>query len=535
MRASLTATAMILTTFTSSWAQAPAPTSLEERVRSVLMTPGYENASWGILVVDSETGETIYERRADELFRPASVTKLYSCAMGLVELGADHRFRTPVVRRGEVRDGVLRGDLILIARGDPSMGGRTGPEGTLLFEDNDHTYAGSSGSSNAVLVASNPLAGLDHLARAVHDEGIRSIEGEVIIDDRLFDAAPSSGSGPRRVSPIVINDNVIDVVIAPGAKVGDRGVVTMVPATAFARMDALVETVEEGSRPELTVTVVGPRAFRVRGTIPVGHKPFVRIFEIEEPASFARALFIERLRERGVEVDATPLGSNPEDSLPPRDDVAGLPRVAEYVSPPFSESLRVILKVSHNLHASMLPLLVAAKHGERSLSDGLKREAAVLESLGVAAASISFGGGAGGSVSDLTTPRATVALLRGLAKRPDYPVFEAALPVLGRDGTLARAVSPESPARGHVRAKTGTYWVDNPLTGRSVITSKALAGTIDTAAGRKLTFAFFLNGVPIPARYQRVSDATLDAGRVLGRLAEVFYEWPSTAAASAPK
>ena len=70
--------------------------------------------------------------------------------------------------------------------------------------------------------------------------------------------------------------------------------------------------------------------------------------------------------------------------------------MAEYTSPPFSEYLRVILKVSHNLHASTLPLLLAARHGERTLQAGLKQEGIILKTLGVEPATISFGGGAGG-------------------------------------------------------------------------------------------------------------------------------------------
>ncbi len=134
--------------------------------------------------------------------------------------------------------------------------------------------------------------------------------------------------------------------------------------------------------------------------------------------------------------------------------------MAEYTSPPFREYLKVILKVSHNLHASTLPLLVAAHHGETTLGPGLRRGGDP-QGAGGRLATISFGGGAGGSRADLVTPRATVALLRRWRRGPSSPRYEAALPVLGRDGTLAKAVDADSPARGHVRAKTGTYWVDN--------------------------------------------------------------------------
>src|SRR5262245_22163912 len=111
------------------------------RVEAVLSTPGFENGHWGILVVDRKTGDTIYERHADQMFAPASVTKLFSTAAALVEFGAGYRFQTPLVRRGEVNEkGVLEGDVILVAQGDPCMGGRTGNDGTLVFKDEDHTY-----------------------------------------------------------------------------------------------------------------------------------------------------------------------------------------------------------------------------------------------------------------------------------------------------------------------------------------------------------------------------------------------------------
>jgi D-alanyl-D-alanine carboxypeptidase/D-alanyl-D-alanine-endopeptidase (penicillin-binding protein 4) len=208
--------------------------------------------------------------------------------------------------------------------------------------------------------------------------------------------------------------------------------------------------------------------------------------------------------------------------------------LGEYTSPPFREYVRVILKVSHNLHASTLPLLIAAHHGETTLEAGLRREGSILKGLGVDVATIAFGGGAGGSRADLVTPRATVALLRAMAARPEARAYEAALPVLGRDGTLAKAVAPESPARGHVRAKTGTYSVANDLLGKSVLTAKALAGYMETASGRPLVITFFVNNVPLDASGDGVSEATAAAGRVLGRLCEVVYLHDAPAESSPP-
>ncbi len=391
-------------------------TNLSKRVDAVLKTPGYANGHWGILVVDRKTGQPIYERDADQLFAPASVTKLFSTAAALVELGPNFRFQTPVVRRGEIDSkGTLNGDLILIAQGDLAMGGRTGPDGTLLFRDEDHTYA--NGNLRSEIVPTDPLAGLEHIAREVYAAGIHSIKGEVIVDDRLFARAQATGSGPSAISPMVVNDSVIDILAVPAAKVGDPALVTFQPVTQFVTMDAQVATVEAGQPAQLEVEAAGPWRVAVRGQLPVGHSRVVKVYEIDDPPSFARALLIEALRRHGVKVATSHLKLNEPGTLPPRAEVARLSRVAEYTSPPFREFLRVILKVSHNLHASTLPLLLAARHDEHTLAAGLVRQGSVLKGLGIDLRAISFGGGAGGSRADLVTPRATVTLLR--ACRPD--------------------------------------------------------------------------------------------------------------------
>jgi D-alanyl-D-alanine carboxypeptidase/D-alanyl-D-alanine-endopeptidase (penicillin-binding protein 4) len=209
----------------------------------------------------------------------------------------------------------------------------------------------------------------------------------------------------------------------------------------------------------------------------------------------------------------------PTAELPERDSYGRLTRVAVHTSPPLSEALKVILKVSHNLYASTLPLLLAVKNGKRTLPEGMRLQGKALAGLGVDVGSISLESGAGGGNGDRVSPRATVGLLLALAKRPDFPTFKAALPVLGVDGTLHDAVKPDSPARGKVWAKTGTYGDEDLLNGRMLLRSKSLAGVLTTAKGRPLAFAFFVNEVPLA----RGVGSTRE-GRALGRLCEIVYQ-----------
>ncbi len=113
---------------------------IAERVKPVINAAEYKHAHWGILFVDLDKGEVLYEHNADKLFVPASTTKLFSVATALHTFGPSYRFETPIYRRGDVDGaGKLDGDLILVASGDLTMGGRTTASGGIAFKDSDHT------------------------------------------------------------------------------------------------------------------------------------------------------------------------------------------------------------------------------------------------------------------------------------------------------------------------------------------------------------------------------------------------------------
>jgi serine-type D-Ala-D-Ala carboxypeptidase/endopeptidase (penicillin-binding protein 4) len=488
---------------------------LADKIRAVTDVPEYKAARWGILVVNCDSGKPVYEQNPDKLFLPASVTKLYTCATALCELGPDFQFQTPVYRRGEVQDKVLDGDLILVARGDLTFGGRRGKGGTTLFCDGDHTYA-NGGATNTRLTDSDPLYALDDLARQVALT-IKEVKGEVLVDDRLFARSRSTGSGPEIVSPMMVNDNVVDLTITPGSEEGDPATVRMRPETAYVQMDADVRTGKERSPPSITIEATGSAQFMVRGRIARKSPPLIRIYMVDEPNLWARALFIEALRRNGVKVAAS-LHRPRRFDLPARD--ARLPRAAEYKSEPLAEAVKVTLKVSHNLYASTLPILVGLQNGNGTPEAGLRQQAKLLRGFAVPPESVSFAGGAGGAQADSATPRATVGLLRAMAKHPVAPDYFDAIPILGVDGTLADAVPKDSPARGKVRAKSGTlswYDVQNE---RPLLRSKALAGELETAKGTKLYFAMFLNDVPLAPK-----GTAAEQGKVLGKICEIIHQY----------
>jgi D-alanyl-D-alanine carboxypeptidase/D-alanyl-D-alanine-endopeptidase (penicillin-binding protein 4) len=106
-----------------------------------------------------------------------------------------------------------------------------------------------------------------------------------------------------------------------------------------------------------------------------------------------------------------------------------------------------------------------------------------------------------------------------MAKRPEFAAYKAGFPVLGVDGTLVDVVEKDSPARGKVFAKTGTYSDPDLLNDRLLLRSKSLAGVMTTAGGRELVFAIFVNDVLMPQGVEPTRE-----GKVIGRLCEILYE-----------
>ncbi len=143
-----------------------------------------------------------------------STTKLLTVGTALATLGPGYRFRTPDHRTGPLHDGTIDGDLVLVASGDLDLSGRVGHGDTLTFANYDHSYG--AGDSAAAAVPGDPLAVIRELATQVAMSGVSRVHGHVLVDATLLS---SRGLGERPTddrSPIVVNDNVIDVTVRPG-------------------------------------------------------------------------------------------------------------------------------------------------------------------------------------------------------------------------------------------------------------------------------------------------------------------------------
>jgi N-acyl-D-amino-acid deacylase len=446
----------------------------------------------------------------------------------LALLGADYRFHTKVYRTGPIdADGTLKGDLILVASGDPNLSGRIQADGTMGYTNEDHSYAGSPDTK---AVPGDPLTVIREMAAQVAAHGVKRVEGHVIVDATLFrEGARELGTGAV-ISPMVVNDNCVDLNVAPGAKENDPATITVSPQTNYVRFLVKMTTGKADSQPLMRynsddVDADGKHTVILAGSVPVGGPPILWSYKVPEPSRFAEIVFAEALKEKGITAEVRVASEKPDFTTLPaqyKDDAV----VAEHVSPPLSEEIKVTLKVSQNLHASMTPSIVGAlvtpaRTGGGAEQSGFDKENGFLTKAGLDLAGASQGDGAGGAQSAYFTPDFVVQYLTYWSKRPDFQIFYNALPILGRDGTLWN-IQQESIARGSVHAKTGTFSAPNALTRTTMVTGKGLAGYMTTASGDHLAFAIYANHVTVPRDLPDAS--TKIVGQALGEIAAAAYD-----------
>jgi len=162
--------------------------------------------------------------------------------------------------------------------------------------------------------------------------------------------------------------------------------------------------------------------------------------------------------------------------------VASRAVLAEHVSVPLGDSVKLVNKISQNLHTEML-LRAAARNTAiwNTPDDLMKFPADFYIAIGISPGDVIQTDASGLSRHDMVTPRAVVALLRYAQAQPWFATYFASLPVAGIDGTL-ETLMKNTPSAGRIHAKTG-----------SVEHVRTRSGFADTARGRRLIFSFLSN------------------------------------------
>jgi D-alanyl-D-alanine carboxypeptidase len=479
-------------------------------IQAIFDKPLYKNAIWGLRVVDLDTGSVRINLRPDYDFFIGSVRKVFTVGALMNQVGAEQTSVTPIHRQGEIgAGGVLDGDLILVASGDLTMGGRTQPDGSIAISNLDHNEADALG--NALLTAPNPLAGYLNLAQQVVAAGITRITGDVVIDDRLW--VPFNFRQQFDVRPIFVNDDCVDLLINP-ALLGDPASVTQRPVSAALDVASTLLMTAPGTRaifklaPELPQCIGAPRCTaEITGQLPTDFVPpltnafpLIRTFRIVEPANYARTVFIEALEAAGVVVDAATVAENPVQFLPPKHAYTDATKVAELVSLTNADHAKLILKISYNIGADASLVLFGLTQGVNTMTDALVVERAVLTTVyGIPGDAFFFVDGSGGGLTTAQT-RAVTHWLAIMTTQSNFPSFFNALPILAVDGSLSFVTAFQADptlvgATGKVRAKTGTFAEETAE--QFILRGQAFGGYIDARSGRRLVYQLVVNEVVI--------------------------------------
>ena len=446
---------------------------LQQRLLAHVSQPRFAGALWGVKVVSLDTGATLFEHNAEKLLSPASNSKLYTVALGLDRLGGDYRIKTSLyasARPSPEDNGALKGNLIVYGRGDPTI--------------NTHVR------SNSVSEVLEPLAA------ALSKAGVKRITGDLIGDESFF-RGPPFGAGwawddlensyGAEISALTINDNVAALFVKPNPQPGGPCELRLVPGSCVV-LSNRTETLKEGNRSISCYRPLGKNVVYVTGHVAVGEQEYRDEIPVPNPAGLFISLFKQVLDKAGIKVEGKVRTLNWLDRPMAASLCDNLIELGSVASLPINDIAREILKPSQNLYADLLLAHVgeqardSEKTGEQTSEElGIRELNRFLAQIGIASEDVVFEEGSGLSRNNLTTARATAALLEYMSHHKCAEAFRQALPIAGVDGTLRNRMKGTA-AAGNVRAKTGTLrW------------ATSLSGYVTSAAGEHFAFSVMLN------------------------------------------
>ena len=464
-------------------------------------------AYWGMEVLSLADKKILFSLNQDKLFTPASNLKLFTTAAALALIGPDYRFVTTVEAAAQPdKDGRIAGDLTLVGRGDPNLSGRQLPFATHTERPQPPAWIIEDFA--------------DQLARA----SVKQIDGDIAGDDTFYPYDRFADGWAQDdlqwyygapVSALALNDSMMLTSILPGSSVGAPALLKLEPFSDDYQVENHIVTTAAGTARDISIRRE-PGGLRIAfwGAIPLGDGGQTEELAVEDPALLAAELLKSALEKRGITVrghavahhlqlwevttaQITPAPASP--SLAPA-------VLATHDSLPFYEDLRIINKVSQNLHAELALRLLGKLRKNLGTTDlGLQVETEFLTQAGLEPAEYALHDGSGLSRQDAVTPAAMIKLLQYAAAQPWDAKFENTLPVGATDGSLLDRFK-NSEAAGRVRAKTGGMDHVN-----------ALSGYATAHSGRKLAFAIFINNHTLPD-----TDALKAIDRIVLAMVEDF-------------
>ena len=442
------------------------PTAYEARLTQaterLLADDLLATASVGLAVVEVATGRVVMQHRGSKSAVPASVMKLTTTATALAELGPDFKFQTDLCYTGSIVDGELRGDVVIVGGGDPTLGaGR--PDGAPDLEQLLARWVG-----------------------VLHEAGIRSVTGRVVGDEhQLPGAEPNAnwqwddignyyGAG---AGGLMINDNAYKLYLNRTAREGGSPTIARVePAGIPLTWTNHLRSGAANSGDQAYIFGAPGTYDRVlRGTIPAGRGTFKIEGSLPDPALAAATWLTEALIASGIAVAGAPTTAQA------RVSTAG--NLDTYYSPRLVDIVAVTNFRSQNLYAESLYRALARKWGTSGDdADTGERLVDYWVGRGLSGTGWTQNDGSGLSPKNQLTPLQLAGVLR-LAAPYGLP---ATVPQAGEEGTVRRLLRGDPRAK-RIRAKSGTLSNVRALAGyatRADGTALAFVAVVNTHAGK---------------------------------------------------
>jgi D-alanyl-D-alanine carboxypeptidase/D-alanyl-D-alanine-endopeptidase (penicillin-binding protein 4) len=418
-------------------------------------------AKVGIVARRLSDGKEVFSFHGNEMFGMASNTKLFTAAAALWKLGADYEFRTTLIANGQIQDGVLQGDLVVVGGGDPSFSRR-------VYKD--------------------PMTVPREFAQAIQAAGIRQISGDLVMDDRLFDRIYRAPGWPKAewlwwyaapISALSFNDNCVEVKVAGGPAPDAPATISTIPSFPAMRFVNHCSTAAKDRPGEVTFERDEDGAIVVSGRLPVGASRSETI-AVEAPALFLAAALQAEMAKAGIRLDGRPrLVTDNEKPQPGAKEIfVWKSRLVDSISAANRRSLNFCAE-------QILKTMGAdpARFVKGSFESGTAAVREFARKADFPDEAVTLVDGCGLSPEDRATPQAVSAMLEVMYRSKMQDAFF---------GTLATYAEPETtlqrrdPAlRGRIHAKTGTI----KTTGVS-----ALSGYAEAADGEIYAFSILVNG-----------------------------------------
>jgi D-alanyl-D-alanine carboxypeptidase/D-alanyl-D-alanine-endopeptidase (penicillin-binding protein 4) len=424
---------------------------LRSSLNKIFANPNFANAFWGVAIQSLDSGEILYEQNSGKLLMPASNMKILTAISALKTLGPDFVYETIVEVDQTIRDGVVKGNLMVVGTGDP----------TISADD------------------------LNDWALQLKGTGLTEVDGNIMGDDSAFEA-DRLGFGwswddlpyyyATETSALQFAENAITITITAG-EANKPVTVKKEPDTSYVRVEENVQVIADAERSVQWIYKPETRTIFVSGTLPANGSDYGS-FAINNPAAYFAHCFKETLERNGIRVRGTA-------GVAPAEIAGGTPAVQliTHKSKPLKEILTTLLKESQNLYAETLLKTI----GGGKTNEGIKVVESTLAGMGIPASSVVVLDGSGLSRYNYVTPMAFVTMLRAIYHDDASQVFYNALPVAGVDGTLKSRMKGTA-AENNVHAKTG-----------SISNVRTLSGYMKTLDGEMIVFSLLANNFNAPS------------------------------------